>query len=76
MWQAMNRIFAALCYGLGGASLVAAALLLAFGEDGTAVAIDEPQRTPQLRLGQTETLEFRIHNPTRREARIIGLTCC
>jgi hypothetical protein len=67
---------AGLC--LGGFILLSLAVLDYFHQpDGSGVTIEEPEREfPAYLTGKTTELAFRIHNPTRHTARVVGLEPC
>lgn len=45
--------------------------------DGPGVTIDEPEREfATWEAGQTRSVVFRIHNPTRRAIHVVGLAEC
>jgi hypothetical protein len=61
---------------LSGAALLALSAVLYFTEDRGVVSIDERERELVLPVRTTTPLTFRIHNPTRRAVRVVGLAEC
>ena len=59
-----------------GTALLALAAVLHFTEDRAVVSIDDPERELVLPAETTTPLTFRIHYPTRRAVRVVGLAPC
>jgi len=59
-----------------GAALLVLSAGLYFTEDRGVVTIGEPERELSLAAGTTTPVTFRIHNPTRRVVRVVGLAPC
>jgi hypothetical protein len=65
------------CYLLSAVLFLAAAYGYFTQEDGPGATIDEPERTlTHLSAGETTTVIFHLHNPTRHPVRVYGLAEC